>query len=183
MSLLEKWSKEVVERAQRNIGATRNVNGKSRRIDFSGRLRKSLGFTISEKSGKTTIKFTSSTDYAAFINEGVEGVKGSKFKSRFSFKGNENPSKNHVSAIERWMEKKPIRIRKTFVNKNGQKVSQFVAAKDYQKRGVAFVIARSIRRKGISPTHFMDEAILEGIDTLDDTLAKMIDIELDNRFN
>ena len=60
---------------------------------------------------------------------------------------------------------------------------EVVAAKDYQKRGVAFVIARSIRRKGISPTHFMDEAILEGIDTLDDTLAKMIDIELDNRFN
>ena len=171
MSLLEKWSKEVVERAQRNIGATRNVNGKSRRIDSSGRLRKSLGFTISEKSGKTTIKFTSSTNYAAFINEGVSGTE-KKYHTRFSFKSKQPPAKS----ILEYMRNKPLRLRDA-------KTGSFIKATEARKKSAAFAIARNIKRKGIAPTYFMDEAILEGIDTLDDTLAKMIDIELDNRFN
>jgi len=171
MNLLDKWGADVVEAAQRNIGAFRTVRGKRRRTDTTGTLRKSLGYLLAYEGDKIIYKFTSDVEYAAYINKGVSGIK-KKYPTRFSFKGGDMPSKGHVDSIMKWMKAKPLRLR-------DPETGSFVKSTEARKKSAAFGIARSIRRKGIEPTYFMDDAILDGIDKLEDIMGEFIEVEID----
>jgi len=174
MSVFETWAKQVIERAQRNIGANRRVNGKSRRIESSGSLRKSLGYKVIKNGDNVTIEFTSKMKYAAFVNKGVSGL-NKRYPTKFSFK-NENPSKEHVKSIENWMRSKPLKLR-------DPKTGQFVSSSQSKRKSAAFAIARSIKKKGIAPTYFMDDAVLDGIDDLDSIVADIMEINIEETFN
>lgn len=171
--MLDKWADDVVEAAQRNIGAFRTVKGKRRRIDTTGKLRRSLGYVVIEQEGKIIFKFTSDVEYAAYINKGVSGIK-KKYPSPFSFKGGDMPSKGHVNSILKWMKAKPLRLR-------DPETGSFVKATEAKKKSAAFGIARNIRRQGIQPSYFMDDAIYERIEKLEEVLAEMIDVKIDER--
>jgi len=175
MNLLDKWGADVVEAAQRNIGAFRTVRGKRRRTDTDGTLRNSLGYLLAYEGDKIIYKFTSDVEYAAYINKGVSGIK-KKYPTPFSFKGGDMPSKGHVDAIRKWMQAKPLRLR-------DPETGEFVKATKARKKSAAFAIARSIRRKGIEPTYFMDDAILDGIEKLEDIIGEFVEVKIDESFN
>ena len=161
---IEKWAEDVTDAARRNIGAFRTVNGKRRRIDSSGKLRRSLGYLVSYSSdGIPQIKFTSEVDYAVFVNEGVNGT-DSAYTTRFSY-GSKMPP---IEPIMEWMKAKPLRLRDPVSG-------EFIVATESKKRGVAFAIARNIRKHGQAPTLFMDDAIDERIDGLADLLGVKIE--------
>ena len=177
---VQEWAKGVVEAAQRNLGASRSINGKRRRTDASGDLRRGLSFKVVPSSSGVTIKFTSDQDYAAYINEGVSGTE-KKYKTPFAFKY-ENPSKKHVNSILEWMKAKPIRLRE----RQGSGAiggRRFTKSTDAGKRSAAYMIARSIKRKGIHPTYFMNDAIYDRLEELDDIVAEQIDKDIDESFN
>jgi len=177
---IQDWSKEVVEQAQRNIGAFRTVNGKRRRISSSGALKESLGYLVIEKNGKISIAFKSKLFYAAFIQSGVNGTE-INHGSIYSFKegGKMIPTGNvkggtsdETWGIRKWMREKPMRLR--------DKSGSYIKATEKAKRSAAFAIAISLKKKGIAPMPFMSEAIMDTMDKHGIPLADFIEDAMSN---
>ena len=94
------------------------------------------------------------------------------------------PSKGHVDSILKWMKAKPLRLRDPLTGKFVKATEKITRGKNKGKtrdnrKSAAFGIARSIRRKGIEPTYFMDDAILDGIDKLEDIMGEFIEVKID----
>ncbi len=140
--LIDKFGADVVERAMRNLGATRNVNGKKRRAVASGKLKSSLSYSVSIKRGVGSISFGADPSLGIYPQV-VETGRGA------------NKKPPPVKSILEWMKIKPIRIR----NKQGG----FVTATESQKRGVAFTITRSIGKKGIPGLYYYRDAIVDAL--------------------
>jgi hypothetical protein len=182
---LTEWSQDVVEAAQRNVGAFRTVNGKRRRIDSSGRLRNSLGYLVDSDTNGTVIKFTSDVEYAIYVESGVRGAESSPIgteDSPFRFGSKQPP----IEPILGWMKVKPLRLRDPITGRFVPAFKTITRGKNKGKKrdlrpGVAFGIARNIRRHGIEATHFMTEAIEERLDGLEDVFAEEIEIRLFER--
>jgi len=142
LQLIDKFGIDVVERAMRNLGATRNVNGKKRRAVASGRLKAGLQYSFAIKRGVGSISFGADPSLGIYPQV-VETGRGANKKPP--------PTKS----IMEWMKVKNIRVR----NKTGG----FVAANESQKRGVAFLIARSIGKKGIPGLFYYRDAIIDAL--------------------
>jgi len=93
--------------------------------------------------------------YFEYVNKGVRGTKNEKADSKTPFKFNSSKKSIPVSVIEGWL---------------GYNKLKAVSVKPYRKLGVeskaidskkslAYVIARSIHRKGLRSTHYFDEAL------------------------
>jgi hypothetical protein len=171
---IEDFSQDVVERAQRNLGAYRTVTDrrgrkKKRRADSSGTLRESLGYSIKVSSGGTKVQFIArgkASDYAAFVEEGVNGTK-KKHGSPFSFKGKNINQK----AILDWMKRKPIRLREFKNGKLGGFKKRYYTPTRGKNKGkevdrlpqAAFLIGRSIAKYGFAPLNYMGDAVEDAI--------------------
>jgi hypothetical protein len=140
--ILTQLADEVIEQAQRNIGAIRSVrtwNGRTvkRRIDTTGTLRNNLGYSITQTAGNPTIKFSAggaAKSYFAVVNEGRKA-------------GTMPPP----SAIVAWMKKKPVRLRSAS--------GAFIKTTDKGLARAAFAIAKSIKKRGTPATRYYDDAI------------------------
>lgn len=163
MSLIN-WGNDVVEAAQRNIGAFRTVNGKKRRIDNTGTLRKSLGYLAKfDANGNATILFRSMVEYGVYLEYGVKGTEsGKEHDTGFSFKKGTKMvppgDESEKWGIRAWMKSRPLRIR----NAKGE----FVKATEARKQSLAFAIAVNIKKHGIAPSRFMRDAIESKLDDL-----------------
>lgn len=159
---IDEFAQDVVEKAQRNLGAYRMVQDrkgrkKKRRADSSGNLRKSLTYRMGSSSSNTRLSFFakgSAADYAAFVEQGVNGTQ-KKWGSPFSFKGKNINQK----AILDWMKRKPIRLREM---KNG-KLGGFTKVTEKKKKQAAFLIGRSIAKYGFAPLNYMSDALNDAI--------------------
>lgn len=78
-------------------------------------------------------------DYYKFIDQGVDGTEVSH-GAPYKFK-NENPSPEHVQKIQDWIPKRNI----------------FLPAEIGSYKSFAYVIARSVKRKGIKPKKITDK--------------------------
>lgn len=131
-------AEDIIEAAQRELGAYRTVNGKKRRSVASGTLKKSLTYKFTKRYNNPVLSFSASGkagDYIRFVAEGRR--KGAKMPP--------------IEPILEWIRIKPIRLK----NKGGGFAKQTPQA----LRSAAFNIARSISKKGIQPFPFYDEAI------------------------
>jgi len=139
---LKTFAEDVVDRAGRNVGATRRINGKSRRYVSSGALRNSLTYGIRDNNrGRLYLKFFAkgpAAQYADIIEDGRKP-------------GARMPP---VDAIKKWITVKPLRLRDL---KTGAFVKMTPSAID----GAAFVIARSIGKKGIKGIKYFEEALTD----------------------
>jgi len=136
--MLDDFGKKVVEAAQRNLGATRTVNGKKRRSVASGTLKESLTFENKTRYNKPILQFKAKGDaskYAKYVHDGR--------------KPNSKPPP--VEPILKWMKIKPIRLRK--------EGGGFAKVTEAGLRGAAFAIAKSIGKKGIPAVPYFSEAI------------------------
>ena len=159
---LQKFGARVVKLARINLGASKMIDGKKRVTNNSGALSSSLGFSLKQKrssGGKYAsgfdLEFTSSVDYAAFMEQGVQGsesTKPSARKSPFKFKSRNLPK----GVIMEWIQTKPIRLRDLGTG-------QFTKNTESAKKTQAFLIGRAIATKGLSARNYYKDAIEKAI--------------------
>jgi hypothetical protein len=95
--------------------------------------------------------------YYDFVNKGVKGTKNEKAdnKTPYAFKGNKKAIP--VSSIEKWLgynKLKSVSIKK--YTKLGTEAKAIEG-----KKSLAFLIARSIHRKGLKSTRYFDRAVAQ----------------------
>lgn len=158
--ILNEYAATVVERAQSNLRIKRRVRGKTVNRVASGNLLNSLIYKIRVRYGKPTIDFT------------VKGPAG-QYADVIEFGRKPNSKMPPVSAIEKWIRMKPLKLR----NRQGE----FIKSTENAIKSAAYNIARSIGEKGIQGINYYGEAI---DDTWDDYKDKLMDAyikDIENR--
>lgn len=104
----------------------------------------SLGYPKSQKASK----------YWDFVNKGVKGTKNIKADSKTPYKFNPSKKSIPISAVQGWLGYNKL---KATAVKPYRKLGVEAKAID-AKKSLAYVVARSIHRKGIRSTHYFDNA-------------------------
>ena len=153
----------IIEAAQRNIGATRTINGKKRRRVSTGTLKDSLNYSANFGGNKVKVKFGAmgqAKKYADVIEQGRRP----------------NKPPPPYSAIERWIVQKPIRLRNS---KGG-----FVKTSKEEIERAAKRIAWAIGKNGIEGIYYYRDAITSVMenygDKFDAAIKEMINIKINN---
>ena len=129
--VLARFADDVNNAAKRELGSRRI--GKNRSYGVASRsLQKSLTYKL--KGGR--VSFGSPLPYAAFIHWGVNGTRKNQ-NAPYSFRSKQPPS----GPIIEWMRAKPVRLRDAS--------GKFVKQTESRLKSAAYLIARSIKRKGI----------------------------------
>ncbi len=148
--LLKDFGADFIKTAQANLRANGSIA--SGAIDdirmyfskFGTTYSISLGYPKSEKASK----------YWDFINKGVKGTKNIKADSKTPYKFNPAKKSIPISAAQGWLGYNKL---KATAVKPYRKLGVEAKAID-SKKSLAYVVARSIHRKGIRSTHYFDNA-------------------------
>ena len=146
--VLEKYAKYVIQQSRSNLT--------KRRSNATKRLYNSLGYVIQG----TRVTFESE-DYGQFIDKGVKGSKSTYSESRnspFRYRSKQPPS----DSITKWAKIRGIQGR-------DKKTGRFITNKS-----LSFLIARSIKEKGIRATMFFTKPFEAGIDKYSDEMIEAI---------
>ena len=139
--VLGRFAEDVNNAAKRELGS-RKI-GKNRSYGVASRsLQKSLTYSL--KGGR--VSFGSPLPYAAFIHWGVNGTRKNR-NAPYSFRSKQPP----LEPIMHWMKAKPVRLRDAS--------GKFVKQTESRLRSAAFLIARSIKRKGIEGLRYYTVAL------------------------
>ena len=158
--VLEEFAKDATLASMRVLG--RRTIGKNKSYgEASGKLRESLTSSVTIKDGVYDVAFGSPLPQGEFIYWGVNGVEKQR-GSPFSYGTKQPPT----SAIREWMRVKPIRMR----SDSGQFVKQTESAMN----GIAYVIARSIKKKGIASLKYWDIGIDQVLPKWEDKIMDAI---------
>ena len=174
-ALLKKFGGDFITTAQANLRANGSIaSGAINDIrlvvtKFSTNYTLSLGYPKSEKASK----------YWDFVNKGVKGTKNIKADSKTPYKFNPSKKSIPISAVQGWLGYNKLKV--TAV-KRYNKLGVELKAID-SKKSLAYVIARSIHRKGIRSTHYFDNAQKEVFgqnfyDVMEAALGKDIQIKI-----
>jgi hypothetical protein len=171
----------IVDRARRNLDRRQPVrqnDGKiiTKRISASFNLWRSLKVkpVLGDGVNDPLSVEIDVADYGAFVDLGVSGTRHSTpDPSPFSFK-NEGVSPDMQLAIFEWMRTKRIRLRDV----QGRFAKGKITDKSYEN--MAYVIARSIKRKGIAQTYFLTNPFNEVSQKLPTLLEKAIGQDIEN---
>jgi len=148
-ALLSKYISEFLTTASDNLKKTGSVT--------TGALDESLDFNIVKLRNGYRIDFTA-LDYYKFVDKGVRGAgtsrKNNSSPYRFKFI---NPSKSHVTAVEKWIIRN--RLTATARDLKGREGRERKAIDPTKgRKTLAYIIARSIKRDGLYETGFWSDA-------------------------
>ena len=149
-TLLKQFGGEFITTAQENLRANGSIaSGAINDIrmyfsKFGTTYSISLGYPKSEKASK----------YWDFVNKGVKGTKNIKADSKTPYKFNPSKKSIPISAVQGWLGYNKL---KATAVKPYRKLGVEAKAID-TKKSLAYVVARSIHRKGIRSTHYFDNA-------------------------
>ena len=141
---LNSFGRQVVNQAKQNLVSA----------DKEGELEKSISFFITAQQGLITIKFKM-LPYGKFVDKGVSGTgevrkytdyKGKTLVSPFAYSKKQPPS----GIIEKWIKRKGLKGR--------DKKGRFITHKS-----LSFVIAKSIKKKGIQGISFFQKPLMLGM--------------------
>ena len=160
---------EVVEAAQRNLGATRKINGKTRRRVSSGRLKDGLAFKNLTRNNKLVLQF------------GVNDEALKQYADVIEFGRRPNKKGPPVAGIIEWMNVKGIRPR----GKSGGfiKLPESAEARANLQRSIAWAISRSIGIRGIVGIKYYTEALQTVLENRGDDILKAMEKEIETRLN
>ena len=154
---LGKWVNERIKVAREKLDEPKGTNP-SRDSNATGSLRNSISPEI-EAIGNKVVVDVMANDYWDRLNSGVNGVYRN-FGAKYSFETLLTPTR-FIQDIERWIRDRDIVPREP----------------EMSRQQLALVIARSVKKKGVEPVPFMDEAFSdEAIKELADRLGKEIKI-------
>ena len=147
----------VIRAAARFVQDARDNLIKADRVS-SGQLEKSIVPRVKQWENGVNIIQIMVADYYKFVDRGVKGLKGGNSLSGYQFR-TANPSKKMVAAIEAWIRHEKLTFRNT---------KKAVSPREHKRQSVAqlsnsaaYMVARSIKRKGLKPSRFWTDAIEE----------------------
>ena len=146
--ILEKYAKYVIQQSRSNL-----TKGKT---NSSKNLYNSLKYNING----TRVTFESE-NYGEFIDKGVKGAKSTypeSSSSPFKYTNKQPPS----SVFDKWINQRGIKGR-------DKKTGRFITNKS-----LTFLIARSIKNKGIRATMFFTKPFEAGIEKYSDEMIEAI---------
>lgn len=148
-AMLAEYIGEFLTQAANNLEATNSVS--------SGSLSESLTFELTPSGGGYVVNFVAN-DYYKFVDQGVRGLgPGSKNSSSpYAFKFL-NPSRKHVDAIKKWITDNNLTAQVTDVSRYGA-VGREKKGGRMPLQSAAWLVARNIKRKGLSATNFWTKA-------------------------
>ena len=173
---LVNFAKEVVRLEKRNLNLT-GFSKKNRKINNTKNLSRGLGYRIDKGKSFFKITFTSKEDYALFVDQGVNGLEV-QYQAPFSYK----KEFANIGEIKKYVKSNKIKLRRVYVNKAGQKVNEFIPKNKKNIDTAAFLMARSIAKKGLKPTLFFESAFEEAFKQLPNEAAKAISDDMANIF-
>ena len=152
--ILSDFGARVTKLAKINIGATRTVNGKKRRIDNSGKLRNSIKYNV--KVNPNSFSFDiQMEDYGEWVDKGREAGKGIP-----------------QDALMKWIKSKPIRLRDL-------ETGSFIKSTESRLKGLAFLINRKIKKYGIAATNFLTEPFENEFEKLPQDVLEAFSLDVD----
>jgi hypothetical protein len=152
---LNSFGKQIVKQAQVNLSAA----GKK------GALSNSIDFFVIRKGGTLTVRFKMAS-YGQFVDKGVSGTEvkrtftdrnGKSKSSPFKYTTKQPPS----GIIEKWIKRKGLKGR--------DKKGRFITHKS-----LSFLIARSIKKKGIQGISFFQKPLMLGMKQFSSKFGKAI---------
>ena len=152
---LNSFGKQIVKQAKENLS----------KADKKGALSNSIDFFVIRKGGSITVRFKMNS-YGAFVDKGVSGTdkkrsfkdyKGKTKSSPFKYKAKQPPS----GIIEKWIKRKGLKGR--------DKKGRFITHKS-----LSFLIARSIKKKGIQGISFFQKPLMLGMKQFSSKFGKAI---------
>lgn len=154
--VLYDWASKVIQDAQANLEKGANI--------ASGALASSMKILPVEFAGSIYVLQITLADYYDFINKGVSGTEN-KRNSPYSFKNN-YVGKPMALALLKWLRQGANKVRDTKpkkkaygkLEKKNKGLAKLVNKTDSLK-SLAYAVATSIKKKGIKPTHFLDNAV------------------------
>lgn len=156
---LNAFGKYVVQQARTNLT-------KGRR-SFSGELYKSLDYSI-DKVGEGMKIIFEMEDYGMYQDRGVRGTKGGRSLSGFKYRESSNlvGLEYHTGIFAKWAKYRRIQPR----DKKGRFGS-------YKTMG--FILARSIKEKGIKPSLFFTKPFEAGLKRLPPDIERALREDLE----
>mgnify|MGYP003671208089 CR=1 FL=1 len=152
---LNSFGKQIVKQAKENLS----------KADKKGALANSIDFFVIRKGGSITVRFKMNS-YGAYVDKGVSGTKtkrsykdykGKTKSSPFKYKAKQPPS----GIIEKWIKRKGLKGR--------DKKGRFITHKS-----LSFLIARSIKKKGIQGISFFQKPLMLGMKQFSSKFGKAI---------
>lgn len=143
--VLEAFGEDATLASMRVLGR-RTIGDNKTYGEASGKLRESLTYDVVKKKDIYAVRFGSPLPQGDFIYFGVNGTHKNQ-GSPFSYGTKQPPTK----AIREWMRVKPVRMRSDS--------GQFVTQNESAMNGIAYVIARSIKKYGIASLKYWDIGI------------------------
>lgn len=162
---------EYIEAFERQVADELNRLDK---VD-TGSLASSIRFETTETRNGIIIEVFVN-DYYKFIDSGVQGVgrNNKNTTSPYRFR-TLNPSQSHVSAIRKWIARNGIKARATDVKKYGAVGRE---NRQPQDKSLAYIIARSIKSKGLIRTGFWTDSIQETFKDFDVKMSQALGIDI-----
>lgn len=157
--VLNDFGKEVVRQSKLNIGASRIVDGKRRRIDNSGALRKSVSYEIEDKTAIFNM-----LAYGFFVDSGRDGTKKKNRGKGLIEEGNKGKGMP-IKKLNDWIKTKPVRLRDLTTG-------GFIKTTESGLKQLSFLINRKIREKGITARLFFSEPFNNLFPKLPDKVAE-----------
>ena len=170
-NFLKTFAKKVVKDSQESLAASKDSQGNSRGDTALG---KSIRFEVVPTATGFDTKFYMA-DYGTFLDKGVKGTKSNYIensKTDYSYKNKQPPS----GIIEKWIKKKGIKGRVDKKWKSaGNKGGQFITHKS-----LAFLIARSIKQKGIKSLSFFQKPLGVEYEKLKEQILDVLKVDIQN---
>lgn len=148
-NILDDFASNVTRLSKINLGKYKTVDGKRRRIDNSGDLRRSLRYELLKTDKGYSVKFFM-LDYGAYVDKGRKPGKGIP-----------------IDKLKSWIKSKPVRLRDL-------KTNRFIASTESRINSLSFLINRKIREKGIAPTNFLSEPLQDQLEKLNENLQNVV---------
>ena len=152
---LNRFAKYVIQQARTNL----SKQGKKVSSDLYG----SLGYDLNVDANSFSLEFYM-LPYGAYVDQGVSGTK-KKYNTIFSYSNKQPPTK----ALANWAKARNIRLRD---EKGRYKKGNY--------KSIGFVLARSIKEKGIKPSLFFTKPFEKAFERLPVDLIDRFNLDLDD---
>jgi len=149
---LSNYISTFLTKASDNLNKTNSIT--------TGDLDRSLSFELVPNKNGYLINFKA-LEYFKFVDKGVRGAGSSRKNntSPYSFK-TITPSKNHVTAIEKWIIRNRLTATRRDLKGRTKRESKAIDPTKGRQQ-LAYIIAKSIKRDGLYETGFWSDAFDE----------------------
>jgi len=155
--LLAEYAGKFISAAQRNLRSKQKIDtGALMDVQFEvSYMGKSFVLTLGYEAG------SKAAEYWDFVNQGVAGVGKTLSGSPYKFK-TKGASKKMIDAMQGWISRHNIRPSDKYTISGLEKKRKSIRSTVSQTtklRSLATAFARSIKKKGIQPTNYFDNAL------------------------